>query len=115
MSTSTQPRTTHRSIPVVEVFIAEELDAAAVPRIRPVLEGVLAVQPDLIIVDLGGCPFIDAAGISLLLDVHRRMWVSDGRLVLRSPTAQVRRVLEIARVATILHIRTTPPRLEGAH
>jgi anti-anti-sigma factor len=114
MSTSSPPQTTDRGIPVVEVFIAEELDAAAVPRIRPVLEGVLAVQPDLVVVDLSGCPLIDAAGISLLLDVHRRRWVSDGRLVLRSPTAQVRRVLEIARVAKIMHIETTPPRPEGA-
>lgn len=114
MSTMTQPRTGQRTMPVVEVLVAEELDAAAVPRIRPVLEGVLAVRPEVVVVDLSGCSFIDAAGISLLLDVHRRAWMFDGRLVLRSPTAIVRRVLEIARVTHILRIDPAMPGVQVA-
>jgi anti-anti-sigma factor len=105
MSTMTLPATEQRHMPRVEVLVTEDLDAAAVPRIRPVFEGVLAVRPDLVVVDLNGCSFIDAAGISLLLDVHRRVWMYDGSLVLRSPTAMVRRVLEITRVDHILHIQ----------
>jgi anti-anti-sigma factor len=105
MSTMTLPATEERRMPMVEVLVAEDLDAAAVPQVRSVFEGVLAVRPDLVVVDLSGCPFIDAAGISLLLDVHRRVWMYDGSVVLRSPTATVRRVLEITRVDRILHIQ----------
>jgi anti-anti-sigma factor len=76
---------------------------------------VLDVRPDLIVVDLHGCPFIDAAGISLLLELHRRAWVADGRVVLRSPTPQVLRVLRIARVTQVLRIEPERPHQDALH
>lgn len=99
------------AVDVVEVTVAGELDAAAVPGVRTMLYEALAGQPGVIVVDLATCPVIDAAGIALLLDVHRRAWMADGRLFLRSPTPQVQRVLEIARVA---HILPVAPEVPGA-
>lgn len=96
---------------VVEVIVAGELDAATVPAMRTELYEALAGQPGAIVVDLATCSVIDAAGIALLLDVHRRAWITDGRLFLRSPTPQVQRILEIARVA---HILSVAPELPGA-
>lgn len=103
MSAMTQ-RTAHADSPTIEVVISGELDAAAVPHVRPLVDPALARRPGVLVVDLAGCHLIDAAGIALLLDVHRRAWMADGRLALRSATPQVQRILEIARVAHILHV-----------
>ena len=99
---------------VVEVTVAGELDAAAVPEVRTKLYEALAGQPGVIVVDLATCPVIDAVGIALLLDVHRRAWMADGRLILRSPTPHVQRILEIARVAHILSVEPELPRPDVA-
>ncbi|HEX8344534.1 MAG TPA: STAS domain-containing protein [Actinoplanes sp.] len=99
---------------VVEVLVAGELDAAAVPEVRTTLYEALAGQPGVLVVDLARCPVIDAVGIALLLDVHRRAWMADGRLTLRSPTPHVQRILEIARVAHILSVEPKLPRPEAA-
>lgn len=89
---------------VIVVAVAGKLDAAAVPQVRTSLDEALAAQPAMIIVDLTGCVLIDAAGIALLLDGHRRAWMTDGRLTLRGPTPHVRRILEVARVAHIFPV-----------
>jgi len=47
---------------------------------------------------------IDAAGIGLLLDVHRDLWRAGARLMLRAPTPRLRRILRIARVDQVLSI-----------
>ena len=46
----------------------------------------------------------DAAGIGLLLDVHRDLWRAGTRLMLRAPTPRLRRILRIARVDQVLSI-----------
>ena len=86
------------------ISIDGDLDVGSVPRVRDALDRALAVRPGVLVVDLGRCPLVDAAGIALLLTAHRRARADDGLLVLRSPTAQVRRIFEIARVAHIFDI-----------
>ena len=104
------PATSAPGISVVEVVVGGELDAAAVPDIRSAMRGVLAVRPRSIVIDLAGCTFIDAAGVALLLEVHRCAWLFDGRVVLRSPAPQVRTVLRIVRVEHILQLERLLPR-----
>jgi anti-anti-sigma factor len=91
--------------PTVEVVITEELDAAAVPRFGALLHEAADLHPQRLVVDLAQCPFIDAAGIGMLLDVHRRVWTDGGRLTLRSPVARVARTLQLARVDRVLHVQ----------
>lgn len=90
--------------PLVEIMVNEELDAGSEPRVRALLEDALTLHPEQLIVDLAGCPFIDATAISMLLDIHRQVWTSGGRLTLRAPSPRVRRTLQIAHVNHVLRM-----------
>ena len=90
--------------PLVEIMVNEELDAGSEPRVRALLEAALPLHPEQLIVDLAGCPFIDATAIGMLLDIHRQVWTSGGRLTLRAPSPRVRRTLQIAHVNHVLRM-----------
>jgi anti-anti-sigma factor len=92
------------SVPLVELAIDRGLERSTLPSVRRQLDEILALRPKHLVLDLAACPVLDAAGIGLLLDVHRRLWRMDGVLSLRSPTPRLRRVLHAARVAHVLHI-----------
>jgi anti-anti-sigma factor len=98
-------------IPVVEVQVIGDLCGPALPRFEGSVAEALTVRPAVLIVDLGRCSLIDAAGIGLLLDLHRQMRRRDGRLAVREPTIEVRRLLRIARVDQILDV--IPANLPG--
>lgn len=95
---------TEHDIPVVEVQVIGDLCGPALPRFETSVTEALTVRPAVLIVDLGRCPLIDAAGIGLLLDLHRQMRRRDSQLTIREPTTEVRRLLRIARVDQILDI-----------
>ncbi|WP_433075894.1 STAS domain-containing protein [Dactylosporangium sp. CA-139114] len=97
--------TADAATPTIEVVIREELDAASVPRFAALLHEAADLGPDHLVVDLTECPFVDAAAIGMLLDVHRRMFVAGGRLTLRSPGPRVTRTLRLARVSNVLHVQ----------
>jgi anti-anti-sigma factor len=88
----------------VEIVIAEELDAAAVPRVSALLHEAADLRPRHLVVDLAACPFLDATAIGMLLDVHRRVWTDGGRLTLRAPGERVIRTLRLARVDHVLDV-----------
>jgi anti-anti-sigma factor len=102
--TSPAVNATGHDIPVVEVQVIGDLCGPALPRLETSVTEALTVRPALLVVDLGRCPLIDAAGIGLLLDLHRQMRRRESRLAVREPTAQVLRLLRIARVDQILDI-----------
>lgn len=91
--------------PTVEIVVAEELDAASVPRVAALLHEAADLHPQHLVVDLAGCPFLDAAAIGVLLDVHRRVWSDGGQLTLRNPVPRVARALRLARVEHVLHVQ----------
>ena len=64
----------------------------------------LFARPGRLVVDLSQTPTVDADGIDLLLDLHRRSVAAGGELVLRAPNSRVRRLLELARVSGVLTI-----------
>lgn len=91
-------------VPLVEVVITEPIDARVAPRLRALLDEALALMPEHLVVDLAGCPRIDATGIAALLESHRRAVRDGGRLSLRAPSVGVHRNLRLARVSNVLHI-----------
>lgn len=91
-------------VPLVEVVITEAIDARVVPRLRAMLDEALALRPEHLVVDLAGCPTIDASGVAALLETHRQAMRDGGRLSLRAPSASVHRDLHVARAANLLHI-----------
>jgi anti-sigma B factor antagonist len=83
------------------VTLSGEIDIATADDIgRDVLAAVDAATP--VVVDLSGVAFMDTSGIALLLDIAN----SAAGVELRSPSTQVRRVVEASGLATIL--RMTP-------
>ncbi|WP_432825054.1 STAS domain-containing protein [Dactylosporangium sp. CA-092794] len=100
--------TAGRTTPTIEVIVTEELDAASVPRFSTLLHEAADLHPEHLVVDLAGCPFVDAAAIGMLLDVHRRVWSDGGRLTLRAPLPRVVRTLRLARVDHVLQLSDIP-------
>ncbi|MBT8227859.1 MAG: STAS domain-containing protein [Dactylosporangium sp.] len=108
MQVTTDPAAQPCTPRVIEVVVSDELDRAVVPQIGGLLDDALALRPEEIVVDLTACSLIDAAGVTLLLNTHRQAWRAGGRLVLRSPSPHVQRILEVARVAHVLNIDPDP-------
>ncbi|WP_213001304.1 STAS domain-containing protein [Winogradskya consettensis] len=86
------------------VVVTEALDGAAVERWRSRLAEAAALRPARLVVDLRRSPRIDAAAIVVLLQLHRDMMRTDGRLTLRGPVDRVRRMLGLARVDHVLEV-----------
>jgi anti-anti-sigma factor len=99
---SSQANATEYDIPVVEVQVVGDLCGPALPRFESSVTEALTVHPAVLIVDLARCPLIDAAGIGMLLDLHRQMRRRESRLSVREPSPAVQRLLSIARVDQIL-------------
>ncbi|MFC4018481.1 STAS domain-containing protein [Micromonospora sp. GCM10011542] len=96
---------TSYALPLVEVCITQ-LDLACVAETGAAFDGLLALRPQRVVVDLAGCRYIDAAAIGLLLDVHRRLTRMDGVLVVRNPNHRIQRILHHARLDQVLPIVT---------
>ena len=90
--------------PEIVVVVTEGLDGPAVPRWSRLLGEAAEVAPRRLVVDLSGCPTLDAGAVVLLLRMHRLMMRADGKLLLRRPTDRVRRILALARVDHVLEI-----------
>jgi anti-anti-sigma factor len=92
---------------VVEVDVTGELDASRLPHAGALLEQILTLRPRTVVFDLTACPYLDAAAIGWLLDIHRRLYQTRAQLVLREPSPRLRRLLQVAHVDDVL---TTTPR-----
>ena len=96
------------------VGVRGELDLNTAPQLEQALEEALAEPGVSVLLDLGGCEFIDSTGIALIVRAWQRVEgddakpAVDGRLVLCSCNAQVQRLLDITGVAT--SIPTHPDR-----
>jgi anti-anti-sigma factor len=74
----------------------------------PCSDDAAALRPADLVVDLTACAYVDAAGIGVLLDVHRRVWSDGGRLTLRGLSPKVARTLQLARVDRVLYVTKGP-------
>ncbi|MEV6692853.1 STAS domain-containing protein [Micromonospora sp. NPDC051196] len=101
----TAPRRPECTVPLVEVAITE-FDLACLPETGAVFDRLLTLHPKQVMIDLSGCRHIDAAGIGLLLDVHRRMVRTGGVLSVRNPNPRIARILQTARLDQILPVHT---------
>lgn len=79
--------------PVLRVF--GDLDAPRVARFRAQIEDCLSERPEQIVVDLTGCPFVDATALAMLLEVHRQACRLGTVLTLRGCVPRVLRLLSL--------------------
>jgi anti-sigma B factor antagonist len=86
------------------VRLSGELDLAAHPVVAEQVTAAPVEQAGVerVVVDLGGVKFYDSSGLGALLDIRRTAGKLGTALVLRSPSASVARVLDIAGVDGLL-------------
>ena len=100
----TQARPHTDRIPKLEVVVTEPLNAACVPQLAATLAEALRVRPIQLVVDLSACPALDAAGIAVLLETHRRIRRDGGYLTVRAPAEHLRRNLRLAHTDRVLNV-----------
>jgi anti-anti-sigma factor len=110
MAHATEPRT----VPLIEIRVATPLTAEFAGAVDRLLDDAVTLRPARLVVDLSECEYVDATGIALLLDVHRRIWRDGGRLTLQGMSPRLHRILHIARVDRVLHAATAPHTIDPA-
>ncbi|RKN47846.1 STAS domain-containing protein [Micromonospora endolithica] len=84
-------------------------DLPHLPALGALFDRVLALRPAQVVADLSACRYIDAAGVGLLLDVHRRLTRVGAVLTVHDPNPGIRRILQITGVDQVLPVTTTAP------
>lgn len=86
------------------VVVSGEVDLATADRLREALRDALdSAKP--VVVDLGGCTFIDSVGLGVLLDAARRSERGGNRrLGLVSLTAPVKRLIELTQIDSVIPV-----------
>ena len=82
------------------VVVAGDLDAATAAELDQALTAAVADDTTVVFVDLAGVPFMDSTGFGALLAVHR----AGASIVVRRPTDQVRRLLDVVGVPGVVEI-----------
>ena len=80
------------------VSVGGEVDISTIAPLRLALDEILARQPRKLIFELREVRFMDSSGIALLITAAQRV----ERVELHQPSAMVRRVVELAGLASIL-------------
>lgn len=86
------------------VRLVGELDVAGVPEVS----GQLARLDEDLTIDCSGLTFIDAAGVGMLVGIHRRCEARGARLVLVDPARCLSRVLELTHLDTLFDVQSSP-------
>lgn len=94
---------------VVVLTVTGEIDMANAPRLRSELVRACTEGdgPPRIVIDLVGADLLDSTGIAAILEGVKRCALRGGDLALARAEPQVRRELELTRVAAILPIHAT--------
>ena len=82
------------------VAVIGELDLTTAPDLERVLSEVVEGGATDLVIDMAACEFIDSKGIGVLLHANQ----TARRLILRSPKAIVRKVIEALGLNEILQI-----------
>lgn len=93
----------------VIVRLSGELDIGTAPALRGCLERVALVGQHELVLDLSELEFCDSTGIGVFVEWQRRARDGAFELVLRSPRAHLRRLLEFALLDRLVEGRATEP------
>ncbi len=79
----------------VVLVLVGELDPHTAPTLRSGIDGAVTDATTSLVLDVAGLEFIDSSGLRVIISAHKVMDDRGGRLVLRAPTENTRRLLEI--------------------
>lgn len=77
------------------VTLAGELDLVAAPGLKAQLLSVLRDRPPILVISLDGVSFLDAAGLGVLVAIHRRAALLAVEVRLAAPAGNPNRVLHL--------------------
>jgi anti-sigma B factor antagonist len=86
-----------------KVAVAGEVDLANADRLREALRSALE-EARMVLVDLEACTFIDSVGLSVLVEAARGGEGADEVLCIVSPSAAVRRLIELTQLETLIPV-----------
>jgi anti-anti-sigma factor len=78
------------------VRVVGELDAATATELRDVLNSAIGDGASEVQVDLGHVRFMDSSGLAVIVDAHRRLIATGGRVQVCAASAVVGKVIDIA-------------------
>lgn len=84
------------------IVLDEDLDLEGAARARDAITAALEQGVTDLVIDVGGCDFVDSVGISLLLTTLARLGDCGGSLTLTNSSAAVRRTLHHAGILGLL-------------
>ncbi len=85
--------------------VAGELDTLNADQLHHRGRQLIASRPAAVTLELSGLRFCDAAGLNTLLMLRAAADAAAVRLVLRHPTAQLRRLLRITGLTHLIHAK----------
>lgn len=87
---------------VAVLRVVGDIDVSKALALRDVLGTALAGAAPMLVVDLEQVPFVDSAGVGLLVTAHRKAVQDGGRVVLAGVQPDVARILELTRADRLL-------------
>jgi anti-anti-sigma factor len=98
----------------VVVHLRGELDMATAPALATCLERLGQADSDTVVVDASHLDFCDSSGLDVLVRYNRDAQQDGARLVLRSPSDGVRRLLEVTHLEHLVEDAQREPGDTGA-
>jgi anti-sigma B factor antagonist len=83
------------------LHVTGDLDCYTSPDLRAALLEALEESPRLVVLDLGGCSFIDSTALGVLVGALRRVRQAGGDMQLRSLTPATVRLFEVTGMAKL--------------
>jgi anti-sigma B factor antagonist len=81
-----------------------DLDVHSSPLVQQAVARAIDEGASEVVLDLAGIRFVDSSGIGVLIACHKRASTQHGRLVLRSPSPRVARLLAVTALDRVLAI-----------
>ena len=91
------------------IIINGEIDLANAPQLELCIDGVVGLTKGAVVIDLANVGYIDSTGLSILLTAHEQLGDAARTLIIRNPSSQVRRLLELCGVNHLNLSPTHPP------
>jgi anti-anti-sigma factor len=101
-------------VPLVELDVDGDLDVTQAIELSEQLEDALRVRPQRLVIRLDRCPHLDAQVVRVLLDAHRALWETGGRLILSGCRPETSRLLDIMGLADVFEIESSGAFLDQA-
>ncbi len=92
--------------------VVGQVDLVSAPELAAVLNAVIDLGHATVVLDLAGTDFMGAAGLEIIATTGSRLRSTGGQLTIRSPSALVRRMLDVTGLTELISLEPTGP-VEG--